>query len=87
MDWLSMAMPIFLTAITGGFGFMGKKLLDIDRRQAAHEASDEATFVGLRRDMTEVKTGMRDGNQKLDRLIEHMLENPTPSPRLRKRKG
>jgi hypothetical protein len=65
--------------VTTGVGYVTKKLNFIDKRLAAHEASDTATFTAFSASLTETKAGVTAGNEKLDRLITHMLENPNPS--------
>jgi len=83
MVWEGLIVTAFGAVLTVT-GYGAKKVLDLDKKQAAHEASDLATFQALAKDMRETKEGVSSGNDKLDRLVMHMLENPT-GPATKKR--
>jgi len=78
--WIAGGVAVF-GVISTGVSFIGKKVLDLDKRQAAHEATDTATFHALAASLRETKEGVTAGNEKLDQLITHMLENPAPAQR------
>ena len=87
-DWGSIGIAAGVACfglVTSGVGYMSKKVFDLDRRYAAHEASDIATFAAMSKSLDETKEGVTAGNAKLDRLIEHMLDHPSPNRPRRKR--
>jgi hypothetical protein len=59
------------------------KVLDTDKALAAHAAADSELFKSIALQLAaqlittgEIKSNQRDQSQKLDRLIEHMLDHP-----------
>jgi len=88
IDWgaigIAAGVAVF-GVVTTGVTYVGKKLNFLDKRLAAHEASDAATFHAFSESLQETKAGVTAGNVKLDRLVERLLDNPAPAVRRRKR--
>jgi hypothetical protein len=86
MDLRDLASLVLGISAAPTAGYLIKRLVDLDKDFQAHVDKDEERFKdhmrateGLRADLQadigDLKTGLRDGNQKLDRLIEHMLDS------------
>jgi len=72
MELFSLVLSIASVGIVP-VGYTTKKLWDIDKRLAAHEAADAEVFRSIHTTLTDLKTGQQRGEEKLDRLIERFL--------------
>lgn len=74
MEVLTYVIPAGLTLVTAGTSYLIHKTIDLDKQMAAHVAADAQMFNHFEAGLKDLKEGQRDQTQKLDRLIENMLE-------------
>ena len=73
MDWSTwIATGLSAVIVPTGSWLIGKTL-SIDKRITAHEEVDDVRFDNIDHNLNEVKTGVKDVGNKLDRLIERFL--------------
>ncbi len=70
----SLIAPYALAVVAPVTGYLTLKVLDTDKRVAAHEASDQAMFSSISTTLTDLKNGQTNQTDKLDRLVEHQQD-------------
>ena len=73
MDWSTWIATGLSTVVIPTGGWLIGKTISLDKRVTAHEEVDVVRFDNIDKSLTEVKTGQKDANNKLDRLIERFL--------------
>ncbi len=73
MDFLTYAIPAALGIAVSGGSYIVHKVVELDKRLAAHSVADDIVFSGFKEDFAEVKLAQRDQTQKLDALVVHLL--------------
>lgn len=73
--YLSTLIPAGFAAAVSATGYLIKKVNDTDKAFTAHVASDLVTFKAFSQNFDDLKASQRDQTQKLDRLIEGMLDD------------
>lgn len=58
------------SALVAACGFLIKKVWDMDKKLAAHEASDQAIFISVRDSLERLEAGHVRIEGKVDNLIE-----------------
>ncbi len=73
MDW-SVFAPIATAIGVPTGGYLVKKVIDLDKQIAEHVAADAEIFRAMNITLRDLKGGQDSQTLKLDRLIDHMLD-------------
>ena len=78
-EFLPFAWPVATGLTVSVVVYLVRKVIDTDAKLSAHFAADLVTFEAIDENLKDLKGGQRDTNQKLDRLLEHLLTTRGPS--------
>lgn len=67
VEWL---VPTVVMALVPAVGWITNKVVEADKKQAAHEAADAATFESIKTTLADLKQGQTEQSHKLDRIVE-----------------
>lgn len=84
VELLPYAVPLILGIVATATTTLVGKVISTDRKMTAHMAADDVSFGSIEQSFEDLKGGQKATNEKLDRLIEHLLTEPS-TRRQRKR--
>jgi hypothetical protein len=73
MDASSWALAVLTTVVVPTGGWLIRATLANTTKMATHDAEDTIHFKNIAERLTQLQEGLKNGNDKLDRLIERFL--------------